>query len=77
MVFPLDHQDVSLRGQPKGLRVVLSERGLWREGLLKKCKNGCELGATNCCAVTIMSNEPDFLEQKCQLEEIITSRGHK
>ncbi|CAG8668554.1 3373_t:CDS:2, partial [Ambispora gerdemannii] len=30
MVFPLDYPDVSLRGEPKGLRIVLSERGLWR-----------------------------------------------
>ncbi|CAG8691283.1 14295_t:CDS:2, partial [Cetraspora pellucida] len=76
MVFPLNHPDASLRGQPKGLQVVLSEHKLWREGLYKKCKR-CEPGATNCCAITIMSNEPDFLAQKCQLKKMIIARGHK
>jgi len=77
MVFPLDYSNVSLRGEPKGLRVVLSERGLWRAGLHLKCKNGCELGAANCCAVTIMASQPDFIEEKCQLEKIIVAMGHK
>ncbi|CAG8642887.1 17739_t:CDS:2, partial [Racocetra persica] len=31
IVFPLNHPDALLRGQPKGLQVVLSERKLWRE----------------------------------------------
>ena len=56
---------------------MLSERGLWRAGLHLKCKNGCELEATNCCAVTIMASQPDFIEQKCRLEEVIIAMGHK
>jgi len=77
MVFPLDYSNVSLRGEPKGLRVVLSERGLWRAGLHLKCKNGCELGAANCCAVTIMASQSDFIEEKCWLEKMVVAMGHK
>lgn len=29
MIFSDDHPDIKLRGQPKGIKVVLQERGLW------------------------------------------------
>jgi hypothetical protein len=38
MVFPADHPDLSLRGQPKGMKVVLQEReSVWDE-LMARCK---------------------------------------
>ena len=33
MSFPADCADVAQRGKPKGAKVVLQERGLWRNGL--------------------------------------------
>lgn len=77
MVFDQNHPDPSLRGKPKGMRVVLQERGLWRSGLLKKCDIGCPPGEEDCCAFSIMSRQPDFVAQRSQLEEVILSAGHK
>ena len=37
MVFPDDYEDESLRGKPKGMKQVLTDRGLWRNGLQKTC----------------------------------------
>lgn len=76
MIFPEDHPNSTLRGEPKGMRQVLIERGLWRQGLSGKCSKGCQ-GRTDCCALAILQNQPDFLEQKSRLEEIIIARGHK
>ncbi|CAG8843627.1 45916_t:CDS:2, partial [Gigaspora margarita] len=60
MIFPSDYCIPKLRGEAKGLREVLRERGLWPEKELK-LKEAQEL----------MSQQPDFLAQKGQLEEII------
>ncbi|KAJ7865839.1 hypothetical protein B0H13DRAFT_2352779 [Mycena leptocephala] len=39
MVFPADHPEHP--GQPKGMKVILQERGLWPQGkLVKECKKG-------------------------------------
>ena len=78
MVFPDDYPDEKLRGQPKGLRVVLQERRLWPEGGLKaKCKKGCKGDTTSCCAERVMSFQDDFRVQKSQIAEIIEASGHK
>lgn len=46
MVFPADHPDPALRGQPKGMRVVLQERGLLdsngRDSLGKRLLGECK-----------------------------------
>jgi len=36
MIFPSDHSQYP--NKPKGMRQVLIERGLWREGLIGDCK---------------------------------------
>jgi hypothetical protein len=82
MVFPLDHPDAKLRGQPKGLKVVLEERSLWpQKGLKARCmvrkKRACKEGATDCCAERVMSLQPDFLAQKSLVAETIEAAGHK
>ena len=68
-------------GEPKGMKIVLEERGLWKDGMLKKCKeckNHTQVSEiVDCCAHRILSLEPDFLSQKSQLEEIVESAGHK
>ena len=66
MVFLLDYHIIELCGQPKGLKQVLMERGLWpNEGLkLEESRK-------------VMSQQPDFLAQKGRLEEIIIAAGHQ
>jgi len=49
MVFPVDHP--SYPDTPKGMKVVLQERGLWRDKMRLECaKPKCTAGATDCCA---------------------------
>lgn len=79
MNFPPDHSEHP--GQPKGMKQVLIERGLWRENLVMQCKkspNGmkCEPGTTNCCAKRILNLQPDFQEQKSLVQESIEAAGH-
>lgn len=47
MVFPPEHSDFP--DQPKGIKQVLIERGLWENSLAVKCKK-CPDTVTNCCA---------------------------
>jgi hypothetical protein len=57
-------------GKNIGIKKVLEARGLWPEGkFLLKCKDGCAPGRTDCCARTLLANQPDFLEQECALAE--------
>ena len=53
IIFPLDYHILELREQPKGLKQVLKERGLWpNEGLkLEEARR-------------VLSQQPDFLAQK-------------
>ena len=47
-----------LNGQPKGIRLVLEERGLWPEGSLNRICSECKKHSPttdNCCAVQILS----------------------
>src|SRR5215813_629381 len=60
----------------KGMRKVLEERQLWRDGLLKECPKR-QHTSDHCCAVNILSSQPDFANQKTLLEEIVTAAGHQ
>ena len=64
--------------EPKGIRLVLQERGLWpAKGLLLKCRSGtCDPDATECCATRVMSLQPDFQEQRSLVQETIENAGH-
>jgi transposase len=91
----------SFVGLPKGMKRVLEERNLWRDGLKKQCGvvkakdnlndagqqsysaeahtselDRCQKGK-NCCALRILENQPDFLNEKSLLEIEITARGHE
>lgn len=88
MIFPADYPDARLRGQPKGIKQVLLERGLWRDQnsdgtkFRLSCPKGS--GATgcdpekmgNCCAVRLLQSQPDFQNQRGRLEEEINRSGH-
>ncbi|CAG8483122.1 8250_t:CDS:2 [Racocetra fulgida] len=45
--FPEDYKNPDLHGELKGLKQVLGERGLWRDGIKLACKGGCEQGKTD------------------------------
>lgn len=68
-------------GTVKGLRTVLTERGLWKSGLKRACHRNEDsrpfLESEPCCAECLLANQPDFKSQKSMLVEEIERRGHK
>ena len=78
MVFPSDYFDETLRGKPKGMKIVLQECGLWSLRLKAFCgKNNIILENPSCCACHILAVQEDFCNQKPLLQEIIEGLGHK
>ena len=73
---------VMVDGTPKGLQMVLQERGLWRHKLRVQCrkpdgkKNKLCLNGGTCCARALIAQEPDFKAQKSRLEEEVEAKGH-
>ncbi|KIJ42839.1 hypothetical protein M422DRAFT_142584, partial [Sphaerobolus stellatus SS14] len=65
MNFPPSH--ATHPGQPKGMKQILLERGLYWTGLSD---------ATSCCAKRILELQPDFKEQKSLVQEVIEECGH-
>ena len=64
-------------GQPKGMKAVLTERGINCHGLRGRCvKAGDHSAEGRCCMTKLLGNQPDFLEQKPLLQEIVEERGH-
>ncbi|KAH8923903.1 hypothetical protein BT69DRAFT_1308271 [Atractiella rhizophila] len=64
-------------GASKGMRVVLEERNLWLQGLWGKCKKVADhCNDHKCCAERWLAAQPDFLEQKPFVQEILEQRGH-
>ena len=69
-------------GTPKGLQMVLQERGLWRPKLRVQCrkpdgkKNKLCLNGGTCCARALIAQESDFKAQKSRLEEEVEEKGH-
>ena len=65
---------VNEQAEPKGIKAVLVERGLW-DRLRLECDH-CPEGSDSCCARKIMASQPDFLEQRSLLADILEKRGH-
>ena len=64
--------------QPKGIKLVLTECGLWpKKGLHLECKPKCTSGSrpADCCARNLLQLQPDFQEQKSRVQEIIEEAG--
>ena len=76
MVFPIDHP--TNPDQPKGIKQVLAEQELWRQGMLLECKmpKVCSVKSIDCCVQKLFSQQPDFLEQKSSVQEVIEAAEH-
>jgi hypothetical protein len=75
MDFPADHPQFP--GEPKGMKIILQERGLWpSEKLVKECKKGLHTAARDCCATRILELQSDFLSQRSMVAETIEDAGH-
>ena len=58
--------------QPKGIKVMLEEHGLWIPCLHLECKKPkCKIGATLCCAWQLFGQQ-----QKSLVQEVIKVAGH-
>jgi hypothetical protein len=57
MIFSSDHPEFP--NEPKGIKAVLSEQGLFRQGLHGKCQK-CEDNKDDCCNKQILAIQPDF-----------------
>lgn len=75
MTFETNHPRYP--GMPKGAKAILTERGLWESGLKHSCKTTSRqcLESGNCCAIALLSKQPDFREQRCMIEEYLNSQG--
>ncbi|OBZ73966.1 hypothetical protein A0H81_06580 [Grifola frondosa] len=76
MTFPPDHPNFP--DTPKGMKQVLIEHGLWTPKLRMQCRDGkCpDLDSTTCCAKRILECQPDFMEQRSLVQEVIEAAGH-
>ncbi|THU76036.1 hypothetical protein K435DRAFT_705816 [Dendrothele bispora CBS 962.96] len=69
---------VDEHGVAKGMKQVLVERGLWRQGLIMQCSDKlCAIESRkNCCCTRILDLQPDFQAQKSLVHETIEEAGH-
>jgi len=60
------------------MEIIICERDLWPEkGLNAQCEGfKCIPGKSDCCCQRLLFTQPDFVNQKSALEELITLRGH-
>jgi hypothetical protein len=68
-------QEMHVDGAPKGLKKVLQERGLWTSDRMRLECGGEP--ADMCCARHVMSEQPDFQEQRSLLQETVENEGMK
>jgi hypothetical protein len=74
--FPDTHPEHP--GWFKGMELIVRERGLWpTSGLNAQCEGfKCADGATSCCCRRLLFNQPDFVQQKAAVQELVEKRGH-
>ena len=76
-----------LAGEPKGMKQILLERGLWKNSLKKTCKlcksdnpdvdDRFNMNRKDCCVDRIIELQPDFQAQVSVLEELVIKKGHQ
>ena len=74
MVFPPDHP--AFPNQPKGIKAILSECGIFHVGLRRKCQSKCDGDQDGCCNKHILECQQDFFTQKSLVQEVIEATGH-
>jgi len=63
-------------GVQKGIKTILAERGLWPANSLRlDCPNECS-PSSDCCARKLLSTQPDFIEQRSAIQEVVEKNGH-
>ena len=73
MVFPPDRRSET-PSIAKGIKAVMKERGIWQEKLRGKCSK--KHTSDSCCNARILEMQPDFMEQKSSVQEVIEAAGH-
>lgn len=74
MKFPADYAEYLI--QPKEIKAVLMEHGLYQQNLWGKYPSKCDLDKMNCCNKWILKHQPDFQQQKSLIQELIEAVGH-
>jgi hypothetical protein len=74
MIYPMNHPTNS--NQPKGIKAVLIERGLYQSELRGKCESRCNAEKANCCNKRILECQDDFKQQKSLVQKTIEAAGH-
>ncbi|KAL1744256.1 hypothetical protein HDZ31DRAFT_39074 [Schizophyllum fasciatum] len=76
-------EEKELAGQFKGMKCLLEERGLWRDGMktqcqkkFTKCPDNGKTGQTNCCCRHTLFNQPDFINIPTILQTTAETRRH-
>ncbi len=81
MVFPNDYEIIILWKKLKNMKIILIERGLWRQNLLANCKLYKKKVINNnridCCIKRIISLQSDFFKQESFLKEIVKEAKHQ
>ena len=70
-----DHPEIEFPNEPKGIKAVLSERGIFCVGLCGKCPSKCDNDQEDCCN-NILQCQLEFHAQKSIVQEVIEANRH-
>ena len=75
-LFDCRFSGAELVGKTKGLKQILMERGLWKDGMTLKGPVIDGIVRHDLSAREVLAMQKDFLEEPSILEEIVRARGH-
>ena len=75
IVQPMTRMSTAGEMEPKGLKLVLTERGLLDGKLKLDCKDKASV-RSDCCSRHMMAAQPDFKEQQSILYEYLATTDH-